>query len=246
MVVNQAFFNTLIVLFDYDPHRSAEVAKRLLEEFKGFLQVDGYASYNILEKQIELIRIGCNMHGRRYFEKAFKTGAKSGTTLAEVGLKFYKQLYDHEEIIRPRPPEERYRLRSEVQVPIWEEFKIWVDANYAKVPPKSKIGEAFKYFRSEYKYLIGYLQDGRLEMDNGFAERAIRKFAIGRNNWMFADTEAGAHASAMFYSLLCTAKVNDVNIFEAMKYLFTEIPKAKTIEDYERLADVIMGIRQPT
>lgn len=240
------FGKNKIVLFDYDPHRSAEVAKRLLEEFKGFLQVDGYASYNILEKQIELIRIGCNMHGRRYFEKAFKTGAKSGTTLAEVGLKFYKQLYDHEEIIRPRPPEERYRLRSEVQVPIWEEFKIWVDANYAKVPPKSKIGEAFKYFRSEYKYLIGYLQDGRLEMDNGFAERAIRKFAIGRNNWMFADTEAGAHASAMFYSLLCTAKVNDVNIFEAMKYLFTEIPKAKTIEDYERLADVIMGIRQPT
>ncbi|MFN7728448.1 MAG: transposase [Bdellovibrio sp.] len=96
--------------------------------------------------------------------------------------------------------------------------------------------------RSEYKYLIGYLKDGRLEVDNGFAERVIRKFAIGRNNWMFADTEAGAHASAMFYSLPCTAKVNDVNIYEAMKYLFTEIPKAKTIEEYERLADVIMGI----
>lgn len=114
--------------------------------------------------------------------------------------------------------------------------------NHDKVPPKSKIGEAFKYFLSEYQYLIGYLRDGRLEMDNGFAERAIRKFAIGRNNWMFADTEAGANASAMFYSLLCTAKINNVNIFGAMKYLFDELPKAKTIEDYERLADVIMGI----
>ena len=79
-------------------------------------------------------------------------------------------------------------------------------------------------------------------MDNGFAERAIRKFAIGRNNWMFADTESGANASAMFYSLLCTAKVNDVNIYEAIKYLFKEIPKAKTIEDFEHLADIIMGI----
>jgi transposase len=232
-----------IILFDYDPHRSGEVAKKLLEDFKGFLQVDGFASYNVLEKKFELIRIGCNMHGRRYFEKALKTDAKYGTSLAEIAMKFYKRLYDHEEVIRPLPPEERHRLRQEIQVPIWAEFKTWADANQGKVPPKSKIGEAFRYFHSEYQYLTGYLQDGRLEMDNGFAERAIRKFAIGRNNWMFADTEAGAHASAMFYSLLCTAKVNDVNIYGAMKHLFDEIPKAKTIEDYERLADVIMGIR---
>lgn len=234
-----------IVLFDYDQNRSAEVAKELLESFQGFLQVDGLASYNILEKNTGIIRIGCNMHGRRYFEKALKTGAKSGTTLAEVGMKFYKRLYDHEEEIRPLSPECRHRLRQEVQVPIWAEFKEWVETNFNKVPPKCKIGEAFKYFRSEYQYLIGYLQDGRLEMDNGFAERAIRKFAIGRNNWMFADTEAGAHASAMFYSLLVTAKVNDVNIFEAIKHLFNEIPKATSVQHYERLADVIMGIKPP-
>lgn len=231
-----------IVLFDYDPHRSAEVAKRLLEEFKGFLQVDGYASYNILEKDVELVRIGCNMHGRRYFENAKTIGAKSGTSLAEVALKFYQDLYDHEEILRSLPSEERHRLRQEVQVQLWAKFKKWADGNHSKVPSKSKIGKAFGYFRSEYDYLTGYLQDGRLEMDNGFAERAIRKFAIGRNNWMFADTEAGAHASAMFYSLLVTAKVNDVNIYEAMKYLFNEIPRAKSIEDFEHLADIIMGI----
>lgn len=235
-----------IVLFDYDPHRSAAVAKKLLSEFKGFLQVDGFASYNILEKDTELIRIGCNMHGRRYFEKAMTVGAKPGQTLAEAAMKFYERLYDHEEQIRGLPPDERHRLRQEIQVPIWAEFKNWADSNRSKVPPKSKIGEAFNYFESEYQYLTGYLKDGRLAMDNGFAERAIRKFAIGRNNWMFADTEAGAHASAMFYSLLCTAKVNEVNIFEAMKYLFSEIPKAKSIEDYEHLADIIMGIKPLT
>lgn len=231
-----------IVLFDYDPHRSSEVAKKLLSEFKGYLQVDGFASYNVLEKNIELIRIGCNMHGRRYFEKALTVGAKPGQSLAETGMKFYKRLYEHEALIRELSSDERHNLRQEIQVPIWNEFKNWVDANQSKVPPKSKIGEAFHYFRSEYEYLIGYLKDGRLEMDNGFAERVIRKFAIGRNNWMFADTESGAHASAMFYSLLCTAKVNDVNIFDAMKYLFNEIPKATTIDDFEHLADIIMGI----
>lgn len=160
-----------------------------------------------------------------------------------MALRFYKSLYDHEEEIRALPPDERYKLRQEIQVPIWNEFKSWSEDNHSKVPPKSKIGEAFKYFHSEYAYLTGYLQDGRLEMDNGFAERAIRTFAIGRNNWMFADSEAGAHASAMFYSLLCTAKINNVNIYEAIKHLFNEIPKAKTIEDYERLADIVMGIK---
>jgi transposase len=235
------FGKNKIIIFDYDPHRSSDVAKRLFEGFTGYLQVDGYASYNILEKAV--IRIGCNMHGRRYFEKALTIGAKMGRSLAEVGLAYYKKLYAHEEEIRSKPPEEKFRLREEIQKPIWDEFKQWTDANRSKVPPKSKIGGAFKYFESEYDYLIGYLKDGRLEMDNGFAERAIRKFAIGRNNWMFADSEAGANASAMFYSLICTAKVNDVNIYEVMKFLFNEIPKAKNLEDFENLADVIMGIK---
>nr|MBA3756963.1 IS66 family transposase [Nitrosomonas sp.] len=140
-----------IILFDYDPHRSAEVAKRLFEGFKGFLQADGFASYNILEKETELVRLGCNMHGRRYFEKALTIGAKPGQSLAEVAMGFYKKLYDHEDKIRKLSPDERYCLRHEVQVPIWNEFKAWTDANFAKVPPKSKIGEAFKYFRSEYE-----------------------------------------------------------------------------------------------
>jgi len=231
-----------IILFDYDPHRSADVAKRLLSDLKGYLQVDGYASYNILEKQEDLIRIGCNMHGRRYFEKAKTEGAKNGKSLAEVGLHFYKKLYELEEKFRLLPPEERQRMRQEKHQPIWDEFKTWAEENCKKVPPKSRVGEAFRYFLSEYKYLVGYLQDGRLEMDNGFVERANRKFAIGRNNWMFADTESGAEASAMFYSLLCTAKINGVGTYEVMKYLFTELPKAKTLEDIERLADVIMGI----
>jgi transposase len=232
-----------IVLFDYDPHRSGEVAKKLLSEFRGYLQVDGLASYNALEKVPGITRIGCNMHGRRYFEKALTVGAKSGKTLAEVGMKFYKKLYAHEEEIRALPREDRYHKREEVQKPIWDEFKSWAVVNHNKVPPQSKIGEAFQYFISEYEYLTGYMKDGQLEMDNGFAERVIRKFAIGRNNWMFADTSSGAEASAMFYSLLLTAKVNNVNIFKSMKYLFEKIPKAKSLEDYERLADIIMGIK---
>jgi transposase len=235
-----------IVLFDYDPHRSGAVAQRLFADYKGILQVDGYGAYNILEKQEGLIRIGCNMHGRRKFSDAHTVGAKQGQSLAEVALKFYKDLYDLEERAKELSWEERHELRQKEATPIWAKFKAWAEANSRKVPPKSKIGEAFHYFLNEYDYLIGYLRDGRLEMDNGFAERAIKYFAIGRNNWLFSDTEAGAEASSLFYSFVVTAKLNGVNPLHALTRIFKEVPKAKTIEDYERLADLLVTRPPPS
>ena len=232
-----------IVLFKYDSSRSADVAKKLFEDFSGYVQVDGYAGYNFLEDKKDTFRIGCNMHGRRYFEQAKVDGAKSGKTLAEVGLKYYQKLYDLDDESKKLDLAEKQKHRIENHKPAWDEFKAWVDINIKKVPPKSKLGKALNYFTNEYEYLIGYLKDPRLEMDNGFVERIIRKFAIGRNNWMFSDTEAGADASAMFYSVLCTANINGVKPFNLMKYLFHEIPKAKTLEDIENLADIIMGIK---
>src|SRR6185437_10652547 len=194
-----------IVLFDYDPHRSGDVAKRLLSEYRGILQCDGYQSYNPLEKIKGITRIGCNMHGRRGFRAAADGSAKS-KPLASIGLKFYRHLYDIEEEARGKTWVERHDLRREKAAPIWAQFKSWADVTYPKVPKKSSIGEALHYFLGEYEYLVGYLKDGRLEMDNGFVERMIKNFAIGRNNWLFSDTPEGADASALFYSFVVTAK----------------------------------------
>jgi transposase len=232
--------NKKIILFDYDPHRSGAVAKRLFLDYKGTLQCDGYEGYNILEGQMGVARIGCNMHGRRKFNEALVAGAKAGHTLAEMGLKFYGNLYDLEERLRPLSFEERHRIRNLEAVPIWKEFKNWAIANRDKVPPQSTIGKAFYYFINQYEYLIGYLKDGSFEMDNGFAERAIKYFAIGRKNWLFSDTEAGAEASSMFYSFVVTAKLNNVNPYEALKKIFEQVPLAKTIEDYERIAEILL------
>lgn len=230
-----------IVLFDYEISRSGATMKRLFAEYKGYLQVDGLNSYDPLEKVDGIIRVGCNMHGRRRFDQAHTTGAKEGKTLGEIGLKFYKKIYDLEEEIREKPPDERYLLRLEKAVPVWDQFKAWAELNQSKVPRKSNIGDALFYFLEEYELLIAYLKDGRLEPDNGFTERAIRKFAIGRNNWMFSDSEAGADASALLYSLVVTAKVNGVNPYQALTKIFTELPKAKSIEDYENLADLLLS-----
>lgn len=230
-----------IVLFDYNPSRGSDVITDLMTGFKGYLQCDGLNSYDQIAKEDGIDRLGCNMHSRRRFEKAETNGAKSGQSLGEEGLKFYKELYDIEDEIRGKSPEERFQVRNERARPIFEKMHQWAKKMKPKVPIKSKIGDAFNYFLNEYDYLTGYLKDGRLEMDNGFTERAIRKFAIGRNNWLFSDTEEGAHASSLLYSLVVTAKVNGVNPYAALVKIFTELPLAKTIEDFERLAEIILA-----
>jgi transposase len=227
-----------IILFDYSPNRTGAVAKELFTGYEGYLQCDGLASYNCLESE-KIIRLGCNMHGRRKFESAMVDGAPAGKTLGEKGVLFYKKIYDIEEEIKEKPPDERYRTRQEKVKPIFEELKLWVESKN-KVPKTSKIGKAFHYFLSEYEYLIKYLEDGRLGPDNGFTERAIRKFAIGRNNWMFSDSVDGADASALLYSFVVTAKFNGVNVYKALVKLLTEVPMATTCEDYERLAEIIL------
>lgn len=228
-----------IILFDYSVSRSGAEASKLFLDYKGTVQCDGLESYNKVESE-DVNRIGCNMHGRSKFEKAVVNGAKAGQSLGEKGLGFYKIIYDLEEEIKTKTPEEKYKIRLEIAKPVFEEMRAWVKENKSKVPKKSKISQALTYFENEYVYLIGYLKDGRFNPDNGFTERAIRKFAIGRNNWMFSDTVAGADASALLYSFVVSAKVNGVNPYRALVKIFTELPKAKTLEDFEALADLLL------
>jgi len=232
-----------IVLFDYDPSRSGEVVKRLLSEYRGFVQVDGYVAYDgFFKTNNAAIRLGCNMHGRRKFYDAAE-GSSKGQSLAEEGLRYYKKLYAIEERAKTMSWDERLSLRQKEALPLWDSMREWAEKHEGAVPPKSKIGQAFHYFLAEYEYLKSYLGDGRLEMDNGFIERAIKNFAIGRKNWLFSDTVNGAQASALFYSFIVTARVNGVNPYEALKRIFDEVPTASTVDDYERLAAILLGLK---
>jgi transposase len=228
-----------IVLFDYTTSRSGEVMKQLFAGYEGRLLCDGLDVYNALESDT-LIRFGCHMHARRKFEQAAKDGAKSGKTMAAEIMDIYTKLYDFEEKVRFYPPEERVKSRLREQKHLLKKIKSLADANIEKIPDKSKLGQAFKYYQNEYIYLTRYLEDGLMEPDNGFTERAIRKFAIGRNNWLFSDSPAGAEASSLLYSLVITAKLNGVNAYKALSKILIEVPLAKTLEDYERLADIIL------
>jgi transposase len=230
-----------VVLFDYSESRAQDVMMTLMTDYKGYLQTDALNVYDKISNTKGVIGLGCNMHARRRFESAAVDGAAAGKSLGAQGVKFYKDLYDIEEEVREKPPDERRLIRNERALPIFEKMKVWAENQLSKLPIKSKIGSAIRYFLNEYDRLTAYLKDGRLEMDNGFTERAIRKFAIGRNNWLFADTVNGAKASAILYSLVVTAKVNGVNPHAALEKLIQKIPMASTLEDYERLAEIILA-----
>ena len=115
------------------------------------------------------------------------------------------------------------------------EMKEWLESKRAKTPPKSVGGKAISYFLNEYDYLVGYLQDGRLNISNALVENKIRPFAIGRKNWLFSYSVEGAQASAMFYGLIETAKANNADPFDWMRRVLEKLPHANSVEDYEDL-----------
>ena len=234
-----------IVLFDYDPSGGGKIAKKLMEGYEGALQADAHRGYGALD-QTKLKLLGCMMHSRRRFHEAFLIGKKAPGYASEA-LALFKWVYDKEESYKKQglTPEQRKEIRDREIAPSLEAIKQWIEARIVKVPKSSPIGNAMHYFITEYTELTAFLADGRYEIDNGWLERTIRKFAIGRNNWMFCDTVPGAHASSMLYSLAITAKLNGKNPFEALTEIFTRLPGAKTGEDYEQLASLLLSPHNP-
>lgn len=228
------------VLFAYDPSRSGDVPVRLLAGFKGILQADGYAGYAQVCRQNNISRIGCWDHARRKFVEASKTAPKNkGKTgrvsKADVALSHINKLYAIERRIADDPAGERYRVRQEESVPRLEKLKTWLEQNLSKVMKGSLTRKAMEYTLSQWDALVGYCQRGDLQISNARAENAIRPFAVGRRNWLFADTTRGAHASAACYSLIETAKSNQLEPAAYVDYVLNRIGDAKTSEQIDAL-----------
>ena len=231
-----------VVLYDYDVSRSAEVPKRLLAGFEGFLQTDGYEGYGAIGQEPGITHVGCWAHARRKFDealKAQKNSAKKKRSLKESkalqGLSFIQKLYKIERQIREKPPDEIHRIRQERSRPVIEKLRSWLTETIPRVPPQSLTGKALAYLDGQWPKLIRVLEDGRLPLDTNRVENAIRPFVVGRKNWLFADTVRGAQASANLYSLIETAKVNGLEPFAYLRHLLTELPAATTLDEVEVL-----------
>lgn len=225
-----------VVLYDYDPGRGAEVPKRLLDGFKGYLQTDGYVGYNAVVAVQGLTHVGCMAHARRKFDEAVKAqGKKKQRGKAHRGLALIQKLYGVEKQTRKLTPEDRYTHRQRHALPIFDELRAWLDEALVQVPPTSATGRALNYLHNEWDKLIRYLDDGRLEIDNNGAENAIRPFVVGRKNWLFSASVKGVKASANLYSLIETAKANGLEPYAYLRHVFTELPQADSVEAIEAL-----------
>ncbi len=227
------------VLFHYDPSRSEGVPMRLLEGFKGVLQTDGYAGYNKVCRDNDITRIGCWDHARRKFIEASKASPikKKGNKVskADVAVGKIRKLYSIESKIKDLPPEQKTQQRQKLSKPLLEDLKQWLEKNINRVPKDSLTYKAIFYTLNQWELLIGYCDDGKLNISNALAENAIRPFAIGRKNWLFSDTSRGAKASATCYSLIETAKANGLEPYKYLHYVLQHIAAAKTVEDIEAL-----------
>ena len=225
-----------VVLYDYDPGRGAGVPKRLLTGFTGHLQTDGYDGYNAVIAANGLVHVGCMAHARRKFSEAVKAqGKHKKKGKAHRGLILIQKLYRVEKQARRLAPEERYARRQQQAHPVLDELRSWLDDSLPLVPPSSATGKALNYLNREWGKLIRYLDDGRIEIDNNGAENAIRPFVVGRKNWLFSASVKGVKASANLYSLIETAKANGLEPYAYLRYLFTALPKAGTVDVIEAL-----------
>jgi len=228
-----------IVLFEYQPTRAGEHPLAFLKGFLGWLHVDGYAGYEGLPG---VTLVGCWAHARRKFTDAINVlptpERKKGQTVAHQGLAFCNKLFEIERELHDVTPEQRFAAREQRSRPVLQKFRVWLDALEGKVLPKSKLGEALTYCRNQWPKLLGFLQDGRLELDNNRSERAIKPFVIGRKNWLFANTPRGAKSSAIIYSIVETAKENGLVQFAYLTYLFEKLPNVN-LKDPEAL-DLLM------
>ena len=212
-----------LVFFDYQPGRGREGPKECLKSFAGYLQTDGYEAYERLNTQRDDITLlHCMAHARRYFEKALDSDEQR----ASHALSDIQKLYAIERHARQADlsNEQRYALRQEQAVPVLNAWHMWLLEQAAIVLPKSLIGKAVAYSLRRIKTLSLYTTDGRLEIDNNLIENTIRPIALGRKNYLFAGSHAAAQRIAIFYSLLGSCKLHNIEPYSYLKDILERLP----------------------
>ena len=210
-----------LVYFDYRPSRSRAGPNEMLKDFQGYLQCDGYTGYEDILARAEVVGVGCMAHARRYFEQA----QDSDRERVEWMLMKLQALYRLEREAREANMsfEARHAHRQKYALSILQEIHAWLKQNSTQVLPKSMMGKAIGYMLGQWSKLEAYTRDGRLEIDNNLVENAIRPVALGRKNYLFAGSHEGAKRAAIIYSLLATAKRHNVELFEYLKHILTNI-----------------------
>lgn len=224
-----------IIIFIYEQTRGTDHLRKLLLEFHGYLTCDAYISYHVMEKESEgrITVTGCMMHCRRYFAlslfvKDLKNMSEEEIIhLPEVKvLMLIRAIYHEEMKLKNLAADDRLAARKEFVAPNVKAMFDYIHELEASDEPRSeKLSKAISYAINQEEYLCRFLEDGNIPIDNGSSERYIASYSRGRANWLFADTILGAEVNAAMYSIVETAKVNQVNPYEYIKYLLEKMPE---------------------
>ena len=217
-----------VVLYDWQPSRRADHPREFLKTFSGTVVTDGYQVYHKLSKERKDLKIaGCWIHARRPFADFIKSVGISAArgSIAQEAYDMITEMMHIDNGFDDLSASDRKKQRQLVLSEKVDAYFAWVKLKYTQVTQNSTIGKALAYSIHQEDYLRVFLSDGNIPMDNNYAEQAIRPFTVGRKNFVLIESSRGAQASAMLYSLVETAKANNLNTFEYFNLLLTEIPK---------------------
>jgi transposase len=208
------------VWFAYSPDRKGEHPQQHLREFTGILQADAYAGFNQLYEAGRIQEAACWAHVRRKFYELMEAHK---SPVATEAVERIGALYVIENDIRGRSPDERREVRQSRSRPLLTTMREWLEASLAKLSKKSDTAAAIRYALARWDALVRFCDDGRVEIDNNAAERALRTVAIGRKNYLFAGSDRGGERAATFYSLIGTAKLNGLDPEAYLRQVLTRI-----------------------
>ena len=208
------------VWFAYTPDRKGEHPQQHLAKFKGTLQADAYGGYQKIYETGKVLEAACWAHARRKFYDLY---AARPNALNKEALERIGALYEVEEAIRSKPPDERQAHRQTNAKPLLEQFHVWLNAALATLSRKSDTSQAILYVLNRWEALTRYCDDGQLEIDNLPVERALRGVALGRRNYLFAGADSGGERAAAIYSLIGTAKLNGIDPEAYLRHVLARI-----------------------
>ena len=194
--------------YEFTPDRKGIRPSQHLKTYQGWMHADGYAGFEELYRSGQIKEVACMAHIRRKFVDVFKS---QGSHVAEQAIQRIAQLYAVEKEARGSPPDQRVALRQAKSTPILDDLESWLQSELPKLSGKTPLANAIRYALTRMKRLRDYLDHGFLELDNNTAERSMRGIAIGRKNYMFVGSERGGKSAAIIYTLMETAKLNNID-----------------------------------
>jgi transposase len=220
------------IVYDFTPTRSAQGPLAWLGRWKGFLQADAYAGYDKLYARGDCVEVACWAHARRKFFDARESDAARSLWMLEM----IRRLYAVETQAHGKSPPERLRLRQSQSAPILEQIRLWLIEQQTQVLSRSPIAQAIVYALNQWPALIIYTGDSRLSIDNNVSERALRRVAVGRKNWLFSGHDESAQGHAILWSLIASAQRHEIDVQLYLRSVLAHLP-AITSGKHDRPAE---------